>query len=280
MDNRVTIFKNEEFGSVRIVTIDGEPWFVGKDVAEALGYGNSRQALKTNVDEDDRGVHPVDTPSGIQDMTVINESGLYSLVLSSKLASAKRFKKWVTSEVIPSIRKNGAYMTRDTLRECLCNPDAVKEMLAALSQTQEENTRLSKVNQELTAENKELTDENVHLSDVIESQKDDVEFSQHVQSSDECVDMGVMAKIISKNGVTIGRNNLFKLLRDNRILMSNNAPYQKYMDAGWFILVERTRIQGAFIVPYVITYVTGKGQVALVKMVRKMYGLSNIPEAI
>lgn len=109
MDNQVAIFNNEEFGSVRTVTIDGEPWFVGKDVAEALGYGNPRQALKTNVDDEDRDVHPVDTLSGIQDMSIINESGLYSLVLSSKLESAKRFKRWVTSEVIPSIRKTGSY---------------------------------------------------------------------------------------------------------------------------------------------------------------------------
>ena len=280
MDNQVTIFNNAEFGSVRTVVIDNEPWFVGKDVAVALGYSNPRDALAKRVDDEDKGVAKCDTLGGAQEFTIINESGLYSLVLTSKLDSAKRFKRWITHDVIPSIRKTGAYMTRDTLQKCLCDPDSVKEILTALSNSQDEIIHLSKVNQELTAENKELTDENVHLSDVIESQKDDVEFSQHVQSSDECVDMGVMAKIISKNGVTIGRNNLFRLLRDNHILMSNNAPYQKYMDAGWFILVERTRIQGDRIVPYVITYVTGKGQVALVKMIRKMYGLGNISEAI
>lgn len=104
------IFENQEFGKIRAVEIDGEPWLVGKDVAEALGYKNTRQAIATNVDEEDRGVHSVDTPSGVQEMTVINESGMYSLVLSSKLPTAKKFKRWVTSEVLPSIRRTGGYI--------------------------------------------------------------------------------------------------------------------------------------------------------------------------
>ena len=104
------IFENQEFGKIRAVEIDGEPWLVGKDVAEALGYKNTRQAIATNVDEEDRGVHSVDTPSGVQEMTVINESGMYSLVLSSKLPTAKKFKRWVTSEDLPSIRRTGGYI--------------------------------------------------------------------------------------------------------------------------------------------------------------------------
>lgn len=107
--NELQIFNNEEFGDIRTMNIDGEPWFVGKDVAEALGYKNTRQALSTNVMDEDKGVHSVDTPSGVQQMTIINESGLYALIFSSKLDSAKRFKHWVTSEVLPSIRKTGGY---------------------------------------------------------------------------------------------------------------------------------------------------------------------------
>ena len=107
--NELQIFKNEEFGEVRTVIIDNEPWFVGKDVAEALGYKNTRQALSTNVMSEDKGVHSVDTPSGTQQMTIINESGLYALIFGSKLDSAKRFKHWVTSEVLPSIRRSGSY---------------------------------------------------------------------------------------------------------------------------------------------------------------------------
>lgn len=105
----LTTFNNSQFGTVRTVEIDGEPWLVGKDVAEILGFKNPRQALSSNVDDEDRGVHAVDTPSGVQNMTVINESGLLSLVLCSKLPSAKAFKHWVTKEVLPSIRKTGGY---------------------------------------------------------------------------------------------------------------------------------------------------------------------------
>lgn len=110
MDN-IEIYENPEFGKVRTVLIDDEPYFVGKDVTDILGYGNSRQALTTNVDDEDKEVHSVDTLGGTQKMTVINESGLYSLILGSKLPTAKKFKKWVTSEVLPSIRKTGSYTT-------------------------------------------------------------------------------------------------------------------------------------------------------------------------
>ena len=109
----VTVFKNlvhPEFGELRTVEIDGEPWFVGKDVATALGYVNPTKAAREKVYQEDRGVSKIDTPSEAQQMTIINESGLYSLILSSKLPSAKDFKRWVTSEVLPSIRKNGAYI--------------------------------------------------------------------------------------------------------------------------------------------------------------------------
>ncbi len=107
--NALQVFENPEFGSIRTVEIDGEPWLVGKDVAVALGYSNPRKALADHVDKEDKGVTKCDTPSGPQQMTIINESGLYSLILSSKLPGAKKFKRWVTSEVLPSIRKTGGY---------------------------------------------------------------------------------------------------------------------------------------------------------------------------
>ena len=105
------IFENQEFGAVRTVELDGEPWLVGKDVAQALGYSNPRKALADHVDEEDKGVTKCDTLGGVQEMTIINESGLYSLVLSSKLPGAKKFRRWVTAEVLPAVRKHGAYMT-------------------------------------------------------------------------------------------------------------------------------------------------------------------------
>lgn len=106
----IQIFNNPQFGEVRAVTIDNEPWFVGKDVAERLGYSDSAKAIRVHVDAEDKGVDEMATPGGRQQLTIINESGLYSLVLSSKLPTAKAFKRWITSEVIPSIRKNGGYI--------------------------------------------------------------------------------------------------------------------------------------------------------------------------
>lgn len=107
--NEMTVFQNPEFGQLRTTTIDGEPWWVGKDVAVALGYADTAQAVRKRVDTEDKGAVEMTTPGGTQTMTIINESGLYSLILGSKLPSAKRFKRWVTSEVLPAIRKTGAY---------------------------------------------------------------------------------------------------------------------------------------------------------------------------
>ena len=108
MEN-LQVFNSEEFGQIRTMVIDGEPWFVGKDVAEALGYERPTDTVRKRVDDEDRGISKMETPSGKQEMTIINESGLYTLVLGSKLDSAKRFKRWVTSEVLPAIRKTGSY---------------------------------------------------------------------------------------------------------------------------------------------------------------------------
>ena len=113
--NELKIFTNDEFGNVRVINIDGEPWMVGKDIAEALGYSNPRKALQDHVDEEDKGVTKCDTPGGAQNITIINESGMYSLVIGSKLPSAKVFKRWITSEVLPSIRKTGGYVSDDDL---------------------------------------------------------------------------------------------------------------------------------------------------------------------
>lgn len=114
----IKIFENKEFGEIRTVMVDGEPWFVGKDVAGALGYSNHRDALSKRVDEEDKGVAICDTLGGNQEMVIINESGLYSMIFGSKLDSAKRFKHWVTSEVLPSIRQTGTY----SLLPCPLNP--------------------------------------------------------------------------------------------------------------------------------------------------------------
>lgn len=148
--NELQIFKNEEFGEIRSLSINNEPWFVGKDVASILGYKNYRDALNRHIDEEDKGVAECDTPGGKQNLTVINESGLYSLILSSKLPTAKKFKRWVTSEVLPSIRKTGGYKLPD-------NPmDVLKLMFQAQENT---NKEVAKHDQRITEleENKLLS---------------------------------------------------------------------------------------------------------------------------
>ena len=147
------LFKNPEFGRVRIVEVNGEAWMVGKDVAEALGYSNYRDALYRHVDTDDKGVSGITTPSGEQEMTIINESGLYSLVLSSKLPNARKFRRWVTTEVLPTVRKHGAYMTPETLQAAILNPDTMIQLCQQLKAEQEHSRQLEAENAALVVEN-------------------------------------------------------------------------------------------------------------------------------
>lgn len=128
--SKLEIFENSEFGEIRTLEIDNEPWFVGRDVATVLGYSNPRKAIGDHVDDEDKGVTKCDTPGGSQDLTIINESGLYSLILSSKLPNAKAFKRWVTSEVLPTIRKHGLYAIDDILE----NPDIAIQALTKLKE--------------------------------------------------------------------------------------------------------------------------------------------------
>lgn len=151
--NDLQIFNHPDFGEVRTVTINDEPWFVGKDVARVLGYKNPQEAIRTHVDDEDKGVSEILTPGGKQSTPIINESGLYSLVLSSKLPGAKEFKRWVTSEILPSIHKHGAYMTPETLQAAILNPDTMIQLCQQLKNEQEKNQELSVTNSRLTVEN-------------------------------------------------------------------------------------------------------------------------------
>lgn len=155
--NQLQIFKSPEFGQVRTVTIDNEPWFVGKDIAENLGYSNPRDALSNHVDNEDKADVVIHDGSQNRTMTAINESGLYSLVLGSKLPSAKRYKRWVTTEVLPSIRKHGMYATD----ELLDNPDLLIQVATALKEEREKNKQLEtevKVKNQLIGELKPKAD--------------------------------------------------------------------------------------------------------------------------
>ena len=135
--NELKIFNSPEFGQVRTLTIGGEPWLVGKDVSVALGYANPQRAIRDHVDDEDKGVTEMVTPGGTQKVPIINESGLYSLVLSSKLPTAKKFKRWVTSEVLPAIRKHGGYLTPEKVEEALLNPDTLIKLATELKAERE-----------------------------------------------------------------------------------------------------------------------------------------------
>lgn len=211
--NDIQIFNNSEFGQIRTIEIDGEPWFVGNDVAKSLGYTNPRDAILNHVFDDDKGVEKLDTLGGAQNMTVINESGMYSLIFNSRLESAKKFKHWVTSEVIPSIRKTGGYNL----------PQTYPEALRALADQAEKAEKLLIQNNELQLANQEM--------------KPKAEFFDAVAGSKKAMSMEEVAKILSYPG--IGRNKLFEILRNQNILQSDNIPYQKYIDSGYFRVIEQ-----------------------------------------
>jgi anti-repressor protein len=240
MTPAIKIFNNAEFGEVRIFDKNGEPWFVGRDVCNILGYANSSDALAKRVDTEDKGVANCDTLGGNQNLTVINESGLYSLILSSKLPNAKRFKHWVTSEILPSIRKHGMYATDELIN----NPDVFIQVLQELKAERERKAAL-----EAQAE--------VNRPKII--------FADAVAASHNSILIGDLAKLIKQNGVDIGQKRLFEWLRNNGYLMksgaSYNLPTQKSMELKLFEIKERTiNNPDGSIRTTKTTKVTGKGQ--------------------
>lgn len=233
--NKVKIFNSEEFGDVRTVTINGDPWFVGKDVAAALGFTNPRDAISTHVFDEDKGVESIDTLGGKQKMTVINESGLYALVFGSRLKSAQRFKHWVTSEVLPAIRKTGSYQA----------PQG-KELLA-----------LAVLEAQKTIEEQ---------SKAIERMKPKVIFANAVETSHTSILIGDLAKLLKQNGVETGQKRLFDWMREKGYLIKRkgsdwNMPTQKAMNMKLFEVKEFTvnNPDGSVRINRT-TKVTGRGQ--------------------
>ena len=145
-ENEIILFKHKEFGEIRTLNIDGEPWFVGKDITNVLGYSNHSKALNDHVDSDDKLNNESLSSLGQRGGWLINESGLYSLILSSKLPSAKKFKHWVTAEVLPSLRKHGAYFTAETLHKTMSDPRELAKLLTALADEQEKRRKLEEEN--------------------------------------------------------------------------------------------------------------------------------------
>lgn len=215
MNNEIKVFSNEEFGSIRRVEIDGEYWLSGKDVAQVLGYSNPQKAVRDHVDEEDKTVNDSFTVNGTP-IALINESGLYSLVLSSKLPSAKKVRRWVTSEVLPTIRKHGAYMTQETLEAAILNPDYLLKVATAL---------------------KEETDKRKALESKVQADAPKVLFADSVAASTSTILIGELAKILRQNGVDMGEKRLFQWMRENGYLVKRNGsdqnmPTQMSMELG------------------------------------------------
>lgn len=201
------VFNSDEFGTIRIKTIDGEPWFVAKDVADKLGYAQTSNMMK-RIDEEDSKSSILDGMN--MKSSLINESGLYSAIIGSKLDSAKRFKHWVTSDVLPSIRKNGGYIANQenlTPEQIVANALIVAQNIIAQKEKQ------------------------------IEDMRPKADFFDAVADSKTAISMNEVSKVLGIKG--LGRNNLFEFLRDNAILDRWNVPYQKYIDCGWFRVIEQ-----------------------------------------
>jgi anti-repressor protein len=224
------IFNNNEFGEVRAIEKDGEPWFVAKDICDCLGYIDTESALR-KLDTDEKLTRKLYASGQNREMSLINESGLYSLVLRSNKPEAKKFKKWVTSEVLPSIRKTGQYAAPQTYEEVMANALA-------------------------------LADKKVReLKDKIAKDRPAVTFSNAVQGSDNAILVRAFAKILANSGVITGQNRLYQWFRDNAYLNRNNEPYQAYIERGLFEVVERVLGDGSQTFTVRTTKVTGKGQV-------------------
>nr|DAW90851.1 MAG TPA: repressor domain protein [Bacteriophage sp.] len=261
--NGVVPFQNETLNcTVRAVVKEGEPWFVAKDVCDALEIGNVSQAV-SYLDEDEKSniITNDIAQNGGRAPLIINESGLYSLILRSRKPEAKKFKKWVTAEVLPSIRKHGAYATKAKLEEMLSDPDAMILTLQALKAEREKRKAL---------EAKAAEDAPYAY------------FGRCVEVSEGCILIGEFAKILAQNGMETGQNRLFEYLRNEGIMgrhgNRHNVPAQEYIEAGYFRLTYRViqRSDGSQ-QSKPTPYLTPRGQIWLMK--RLGLTLENIPAA-
>lgn len=237
--NEVKIFENTEFGKIRTVTINNEVWFVGKDVADILGYQNGSRDINRHVEEEDRNKVMIFDGNQDKETITINESGLYCLILSSKMPNARKFKRWVTSEVLPSIRKNGGYIAG---QENMSDDELMaKALMVAQNKIAERDKQIERMKP------KEI-------------------FADAVSASHTSILVGDMAKLLKQNGVDIGQKRLFEWLRENGYLIKRkgsdwNMPTQKSMEMGLFDIKESTvnNPDGSVRINRT-TKVTGKGQ--------------------
>lgn len=267
MDNALQFFKNEEFGKIRTINKDNVIWFVGKDVANILGYRETANMRKILERAEYIEINPqsqqyqgfvqngltLEPNKNIFRMLLINESGLYNAIFNSTLPNAKRFKRWVTSEVLPSIRKHGMYATPQTAADIIANPDTMIEILIALKKEREQ-----RIESEAKAK---------HLAQKVEKDKPKVDFADRLLRNDKhAILVRDMAKIITQNGYKIGQNQLYDYLRAHKYLLSGcssdrNMPTQRYINSGLFVIHTGFRpTTDDKEEPYRQTRITTKGQ--------------------
>ena len=234
--NELQVFKNTEFGQIRTLAIENEPWFVGKDVADVLGYTKLDAMYRIVESEDKTEIDPqnieiagfprngatLEENPNVRRLILINESGLYSAIFNSKLPSAKKFKRWVTAEVLPAIRKHGAYMTSETIEKVLSDPDTIIKIATQLKEEQAKR---------------------MLLEVKVEEQRPKVIFADAVSASKTSILVGDMAKLLKQNGVDMGASRFFSWLRDNGFLIKRkgtdwNMPTQKSMELQLFEIKE------------------------------------------
>lgn len=250
MEQIIKIFENEKFGRIRTITKDGEPWFVIADVCRALEIRNSRM-VAGRLDRDE--LMSVKLTSGGQrrEMTVINESGLYAVIIRSDKPQAQSFRKWLTSEVIPTIRRTGGYVSNEEM--------FIENYLPFLDEPYRNLFRL-----QMTAIKK--------LNERIRHNQPLVDFANQVAGTENLIDMNAMAKLAADEHFKIGRTRLFRWLKYMGVLMANNLPYQQFIDRGYFAVKESVFEVDGMKKTYQQTLVTGKGQRFVINLLKKYYG--------
>lgn len=247
--NQLQVFNNEEFGQVRTVKQGEDVWFVVKDVSDILGFSEA-SAMTRTLDEDEKGLHNIQTVQGVQKLAVINESGLYSAILRSRKSQAKAFKKWVTGEVLPSIRKHGAYMTDQVLEQAVTNPDFA---IGLLTKLKEEKEKLAAAQQQIVQQQPLVT------------------FAEACMQSDKSLKVSEVAKLAAKHNIKIGQRLLFAKLREwNLIFKRSTEPTQTAVEKGYFEIAQGVKQKpNGEPFTWTTTYVTPKGQAYIIDRLKK-----------
>ena len=249
MDNMVKTFVNEEFGSVRTIEENGKILFCGSDVAKALGYRRPKDAINAHC----KGAvkRRLLTNGGVQEMKMISEGDVYRLISHSRLPSAEKFESWIFDDILPTIRRTGGYVSNEEM--------FIENYLPFLDEPYRDLFRL-----QMTAIEK--------LNERIRHNQPLVEFANQVTGTNDLIDMNAMAKLARAENIPVGRNKLYSWLKRTGVLMSNNLPYQRYIDRGYFAVKESVFEVNGLKKTYRQTFVTGKGQLFIISLLRKYYG--------